>query len=299
MRDEKLHAVVARSTFRSQKCKKLTVSDHFWKWQCRKSTRRVARRKFPSQNVQSTPGSEHFWKLRCQKSVCRCGAKEIWKSKSAKHTRFGARSEVEMLKSARHFGAKHFSKSKGYNHHMLGPLLKVQVWFHTLQKVSKTWWFCSMSTNDGRRGTFQEDLQRCISRDRRRTRDMFIRDVRSSGRWFREKGCILEHQIFSFGKMILRDRCSTSYDLASLFRGRRSTLDRWSAKIAKRIGTRPSAHSTFRFWRKSLRIVSFSMLSTSKTEEVWQNCFVFDVVKFKKLRKSCRLVSFSSLQIDR
>ena len=34
MRDEKLHAVVARSTFRSQ-------------------------------NVQSTPGSDHFWKLRC------------------------------------------------------------------------------------------------------------------------------------------------------------------------------------------------------------------------------------------
>ena len=34
MRDEKLHAVVARSTLRGQ-------------------------------NVQSTPGSEHFWKLRC------------------------------------------------------------------------------------------------------------------------------------------------------------------------------------------------------------------------------------------
>ena len=33
--------------------------------------------------------------------------------------------------------------------------------------------------------------------------------------------------------MILRDRRSTSYDLASLFRGRRSTLDRWSGKIAK------------------------------------------------------------------
>ena len=49
-------------------------------------------------------------------------------------------------------------------------------------------------------------------------------------------------------KMILRDRCSTSYDLASLFRGRRNTLDRWTGKIAKRIGTRPSAlHSTFHF----------------------------------------------------
>ena len=54
--------------------------------------------------------------------------------------------------------------------------------------------------------------------------------------------------ICRFAKMILRDRCSTSYDLASIFRGRRSTLDRWSGKIAKRIGTRPSAlHSTFHF----------------------------------------------------
>ena len=34
MRDGKLHAVVARSTFRSQ-------------------------------NLQNTPGSDHFWKLRC------------------------------------------------------------------------------------------------------------------------------------------------------------------------------------------------------------------------------------------
>ena len=51
-----------------------------------------------------------------------------------------------------------------------------------------------------------------------------------------------------FAQMILRDRRSTSYDLASLFRGKRSSLDRWPAKIAKRIGTRPSAlHSTFDF----------------------------------------------------
>ena len=98
--------------------------------------------------------------------------------------------------------------------------------------------------------------------------------------------------------MILRDRCST-YDLASLFRGRRSTLDRWSGNIAKRIGTRPSAlHSTFHIFEGSLaeffdvvkfkklkrsrRIASFLTLLSSKIEEVSQNCFVFDVVKFKK-----------------
>ena len=57
-------------------------------------------------------------------------------------------------------------------------------------------------------------------------------DCRRSGRWFPERGCILEHQIFRFAKMILRDRHSTFYDLASLFRCRRSTLDRWSGKIA-------------------------------------------------------------------
>ena len=134
----------------------------------------------------------------------------------------------------------------------------------TLSKVSKTWGFCRISKNHGTRGTFEEDLQRWISRGRRSTKDMFMRDVRRSGRWFPETGCILEHPICRFAKMILRDRCSTSHDLASLFRGRRSTLDRWSGKIAKRIGTRPSAlHSTFHFWRKSRRIVLFLMLLIS------------------------------------
>ena len=52
-----------------------------------------------------------------------------------------------------------------------------------------------------------------------------------------EKGCVLEHQIFRFAKMILCDRCSTSYDLASLSRGRRNTFDRWTGKIGKRIDT--------------------------------------------------------------
>jgi hypothetical protein len=36
--------------------------------------------------------------------------------------------------------------------------------------------------------------------------------------------------------------------------------------------------------KKARRIASFLMLSTSKNEEVSQNCFVFDVVKFKSWR---------------
>ena len=67
MSDEKVHAVVARSTFRSQ-------------------------------NVQNTPWSDHFWKLRCRKSARRCGAKHISKSKCTKHTILGPLLEVAMSK---------------------------------------------------------------------------------------------------------------------------------------------------------------------------------------------------------
>ena len=65
--DEKLHAVVARSTF-------------------------------PSENVQNTPFSDHFWKLRCQKSARRCGAKRISKSKVLKAGGLGPLLEVAMSK---------------------------------------------------------------------------------------------------------------------------------------------------------------------------------------------------------
>ena len=157
---------------------------------------------------------------------------------------------------------------------------------------SKTWEFCSISKNDGRRGTFEGDLERCILRDRRNTRDMFIRDVRRSGRWFPEMGCILEHQIFRFAKMILGDRCSTSYDLASLLRGMRSTLHGWSGKIAKRIGTRPSAvHSTFPFLKEaSQNCLVFWCCQLQKVKEVSQNCFVFDVVNFENWGNLAKLL---------
>ena len=185
-----------------------------------------------------------------------------------------------------------------------------------LVKSEQTWGFCNISKNDGRRGTLEEDLQRCIFCGRRSTKDRFMRDVRRSGRWFPERGCILEHQICRFAEMILPDRCRTSYDLASLFPGRRSNIDRWTWKIAQRIGTRPSAlHATFHFWRKCRRIASFLMLSTlkndavskncfvfdllsSKIEEASQNCFIFDVVKLKNWKSLAEYLGFDGW-IDR
>ena len=236
---EKVHAVLARSTFRSQ-------------------------------HVQNTPGSDHFWKLRCRKSARRCGAKHISKSKCTKHTIVAPLLEVEMSKKCTPLWHKAHFEVK---------MLKIP--------GVRTTFGCWDVVPRGRRGTFEEDLHRCIFRGRHSTKDMFMRDVRRSGRWFPERGCILEHQICRFAKMIFRDRCSTSYDLASNFRGRRSTLDRWSGKIAKRNGTRLSVlHSPFHFLRKSRRIVLFLMLSNSRLEEVSQNCFVLEVAKVQKWKVS-------------
>ena len=70
----------------------------FGSWDVEKVHAVVARSTFRSQNVQSTPGSDHFWKLRCRKSACRCGTKHISKSKCTKHTSSGPLLEVEMSK---------------------------------------------------------------------------------------------------------------------------------------------------------------------------------------------------------
>ena len=81
MRDEKLHAVVARSTFPSQNVQNTPLSDYFGSCDVEKVHAVVARSTFRSQNVKNTRGSDHFWKLRCRKSARRCGAKHISKSK--------------------------------------------------------------------------------------------------------------------------------------------------------------------------------------------------------------------------
>ena len=98
----------------------------------------VVRSTFCRQNVQNTPCSDHFWKLRCRKSARRCGAKHISRSKCSKHVRttFGRADVVSR------------GRRKG---------------LCTFLKVSTAWGFCSMSKNDGRRGTFEEDLQDAFS----------------------------------------------------------------------------------------------------------------------------------------
>ena len=74
------------------------VRTTFGSWDVEKVHAVVARSTFRSQNVQNTPFSDHFWKFRCRKSARRCGVKHISKPKCTKHTRFGPLLAVEMSK---------------------------------------------------------------------------------------------------------------------------------------------------------------------------------------------------------
>ena len=102
---------------------------------------------------------------------------------------------------------------------------------------------------------------------------------------------------------LLRWFCVTgaalSYDLASLFRGRRSSLDRWTGKIAKRIWYE-AISSALNF--PCLKDVSqncfvFDVVNLKKKKEVSQNCFVFDSVESKNWGSLAELLRFWCWQV--
>ena len=61
---EKMHAVLARSTFASQHVEIATRSGFFWKLRCRKSARRCCAKHFGSEHVKNTACSDNFWTIR-------------------------------------------------------------------------------------------------------------------------------------------------------------------------------------------------------------------------------------------
>ena len=74
------------------------VRTTFGSWDVEKVHAVVARSTFPSQNVQNTPASDHFWRFGCRKSARRCGAKHIFQVKMYKTHILGPLLEVEMSK---------------------------------------------------------------------------------------------------------------------------------------------------------------------------------------------------------
>ena len=165
--DEKLHAVVARSTFPSQNVQNTSASDHFWKLRCRKHARRCGAKHISKSKVLKTGGlgpllevemskkctplwrEAHFevksvknWRSRTTFGSCDVEkvhavvARSTFRSQNVQNTpcsrhfwKFGCR------KSARRCGAKHISNSKCTKHLSSGPLLEVEL----LRKCTSLW----------------------------------------------------------------------------------------------------------------------------------------------------------------
>ena len=195
---QKVHAIVARSTFRSQ-------------------------------NVQSTSASEHFWKLRCWKSARHCGVKQISKSKCTKHHMCSRRKGFSTLPKTI-AGVGHLKRNRKDGFRVAGAVRET----------------CSSEMLGGQGADF--------------LRGVAFWSIRSSvsERWFCVTGaalCMTWHHFFVAGAILQRHGLEKLQK--ALVRGR------------------PAFN--FHYWRKSRRIASFLTLSSSKVEEVSQNCFVFNL----------------------
>ena len=94
-------------------------------WDMKKVHAVVARSTFRRKNVQNTSASDHFWKLRCRKSACRCGAKHISKGKCTKHLSLGPLLEVAMSKKCMPLWREAHFEVQNVKHLSIGPLLEV------------------------------------------------------------------------------------------------------------------------------------------------------------------------------
>ena len=289
MRDEKLHAVVARSTFASQ-------------------------------NVQNTWCSEHFWKLRCRKSARRCGAKHISKSKCTNHTILGPLLEVQMSKKCTPLWREAYFQVKSAKTDGYGALLDVQVCFRVAgardcapwQKWAKREGFVAFSKTlagvGHLKGIFKDALRVAGAVQKTCSSEMlggqgadFLRGVafwsiRSSGllRWFCVTGAARRmtwHQFFVAGAVLYTGGVEKSQNALvrvcqlctqlSIFEGNLAEFFVFDGLHFEKWG---SLAELLRFgccqiqkMKTSRRIVPFWTFLCSNIAEVSQKFFVFDL----------------------
>ena len=301
MRDEKLHAVVARSTFQSQKCKKLT-------------------------------GSEHFGKLRCRKSARRCGAKHMSKSKCTKHTSSGPLLEVEMSKKCTPLWRKAHFEVKMYKAHQLRTTFgswdvekvhtvvarstfRSQKW-KKLRSMDHFWTFrCRFAWQAQ---GFGAPCQKWAKREGFVAFPKAMAGVGHLKRIFKDARRVAGAVQRTCSWEMLGGQGADFLRGVAFWSIRSSGLRRWFCVTGAITFSWQAQYFRQVEW-KNRRMHWYEAVSSALNfpflKEVSQNCFVFDVANFKKwgslaelrfwccqvqkLRKSRRIASFSSLQIDR
>ena len=94
---------MARSTFPSQNVQNTTILRPLLEVEMSKKCTPSWREAHFQVKMYKTPAPDHFWKFRCRKSAHRCGAKHISKSTCTKHHMIAPLLEVQMSKKCTPF----------------------------------------------------------------------------------------------------------------------------------------------------------------------------------------------------
>ena len=189
---------------------------------------------------------------------------------------------------------------------MLGPLLKVQMWFCVAgtrdcapcQEWAKCGGFGAVSKTMAGVGHVKricKDVFSVAGAVQETCWSEMIRAVRRSGRWFPERGCIFQFWEDDFAWRVqhfvwpgITFSCAAQYFRQMERKNRKNALVRGRQLCTQLSIFEGSLAELLRFWccqlkelRKSRRLASFLMLSSAKMKEVSLTCCVFDVVKFK------------------
>ena len=263
-------------------------------------------------------GAEPAGQMRDEKIVRRCGAKHISKSKCAKHSSFGpllgvalskkctqlwgeAHVEVKMHKTHQlrtTFGSCDVEKVhavvarstfRSQKHHMLGPLFDVQMSFRVAgardcapyQKWAKREGFVAFPKTMGGVGHLKRICKEAFSVEGAIQETCSPELLGGPGADFLRGVAFWEHQVFSFGKMILCDRCSTSYGLTFS----------WQAQYFRQV----EWENRKTHWYEAVS----SALNFPFMKEVSQNCFVFYVVSFENWGSLAELLRFWCGQLEK
>ena len=265
------------------------VRTTFGSWDVEKVHAVVARSTFRSQNAQSTQFSDHFWKFRCRKSARRCGAKHISKSKVQKTDGYGALLDVQMcfrVAGARDCASwQKWAKREGFvacpkTLASVGHLKRIfKDAFRVAGAVQKT---CSSQMLGGQEADF--------------LRGVAFWSIRSSGllRWFCVTGAARRmtwHQFFVAGAVLYTGGVEKSQNVLvrvcqlctqlSIFEG---SLAEFFVFDGLHFETWGSLAELLRFgccqvqkMKTSRRMVPFWTFLCSNITEVSQNFFTFDL----------------------
>ena len=305
MRDEKLHAIVAQSTFGSQNVESTSASDHFWKLRCRKVHAIVARSTFFSPRH---TGSGPFLEVEMSK---KCTL--LWRE---------AHFQVKMLKTP------HVRTTFGRSDAVSRGRRKG---FCTLSKVSKTWGFCSSFKSARQAWDIWRDAFR-VAGAIQETCSLeilggpgadFLRGVAFGASdlqfWEDDFAWQLQH----FVRPGITFSWQAQYFRQVEWKDPKTPKTNWHEAVSSALNfpfLKEVSQNCFVFdvlnfenWGSLAELLRFWCCHLSTIEEVSQNCFVFGAAKFKHwgnlaellrvrcccevktLRKSCRLAALSML----